>query len=99
MIGREEENRPAPVGHEVLPDPREEPVHVHPRVLRAGIFGDVARAEGKQVPALATLLVGDAKALTRPDAHGDPFPSWHHDSLGHPRLLPPHTSLGTHAAW
>jgi hypothetical protein len=59
----EVEDRTPAVRHELLARLREEPAHMHARVLRRMELGDVVGAECEEVDALTAFEVDDAKPL------------------------------------
>ena len=69
----EREDRTPPVRDEVLAGPREEPVDVRPRVLRAVVLARVVGDERPRVRDLPSFDIDHAQAPTRLDPHGAPL--------------------------
>ena len=75
----EVQDRPPPVGHEVLAGQWEQPVHVRPDVLGARVLRDVVRTEGEQVTDLTALGVDHAEPLAAAQPGAAPLPRRHLD--------------------
>ncbi len=79
----ERQDRPPPVGHELLAGQREEPAHEDPGVLGRVVLGDVVGAEGEQVADLPALGVDDAETASGGDPRAAPLARRDVDQVAH----------------
>src|SRR6185295_6046254 len=64
----EQEDRPAHLRDEGLPDPGKQVAVEDPGVLRARVLPDVLRVEGEEIAALPSSEVRDLEPSARPDS-------------------------------